>query len=91
MQCSFVADLYFPHRLSHRIFSTVGVDQFEAKQMSQRVEMSVFENVHKHKMIWIKALCSETTRQKSSLQIVPNKWVLVRAREINLQKITKVW
>ena len=59
--------------------------------MSQRVEMSVFENVHKHKMIWIKALCSETTRQKSSLQIVPNKWVLVQAREINLQKITKVW
>ena len=53
--------------------------------------MSVFENVHKHKMIWIKALCSETTRQKSSLRIVPNKWVLVRAREINLQKITKVW
>ena len=91
MQCSFVAVLYFPHRLSHRIIFTVGVDQFEAKQMSQRVEMSVFENVHKHKMFCIKALCSETTRQKSSLQIVPNKWVLVRAREINLQEITKVW
>ena len=44
MLCLFVAVLYFPHRLSHRIFFTVGVDQFKATQMSQRVEMSVFES-----------------------------------------------
>ena len=42
MLCSFDAVLYFPHRLSHRIFFDVGVDQFEAIQISQRVEMSVF-------------------------------------------------
>ena len=42
MLCSFVAVLYFPHPLSHRIFFAAGVDQFEATQISQRVGMSVF-------------------------------------------------
>ena len=44
MLCSFVAVLYFPLRLSHKIYFTVGVDQFEATQMSQREEMSVYES-----------------------------------------------
>ena len=44
MLCSFVAVLYFPHRLLHRIFFTLGVDQFKATQMSQRVERYVFES-----------------------------------------------
>ena len=70
MLCSFVAVLYFPHRLSHRIFFTVGVDQFEATQISQRVEMSV---VHKHEMIWIKALCSTITRQKKLFANCPQQ------------------
>ena len=44
MLCLFVAVLYFPHHLSHRIYFTVGVDQFEATQMSQREEMSAYES-----------------------------------------------
>ena len=35
--------LRFPYRLSHRIFLTLGVDQFETTQMSQMVEMSEFK------------------------------------------------
>ena len=38
--CSFVLS---PPFIAQNIF-TVGVDQFEATQMSQRVEMSVFES-----------------------------------------------
>ena len=45
--------------------------------------------VHKHEMIWIKALCSTTTRQKCSQRIVPNNHSLINKIKTEKMTITK--